>query len=54
VLVAPVTVGDGVTLGAGTVVTHDVPPGVVAKGVPARWEEPGTREDQDDTDDGDG
>ena len=35
-LVAPVTVGDGAKTGAGSVVTHDVPPGAVAYGVPAR------------------
>ncbi len=36
VLVAPVAVGDGSYVGAGSVVTHDVPPGALAKGVPAR------------------
>jgi bifunctional UDP-N-acetylglucosamine pyrophosphorylase/glucosamine-1-phosphate N-acetyltransferase len=35
-LVAPVTVGDGAKTGAGSVVTHDVPPHSVAYGVPAR------------------
>jgi len=38
-LVAPVEVGDGAYTGAGSVVTHDVPPGALAKGVPARIEE---------------
>jgi bifunctional UDP-N-acetylglucosamine pyrophosphorylase/glucosamine-1-phosphate N-acetyltransferase len=35
-LVAPVTVGDEAKTGAGSVVTHDLPPGSVAYGVPAR------------------
>jgi bifunctional UDP-N-acetylglucosamine pyrophosphorylase/glucosamine-1-phosphate N-acetyltransferase len=35
-LVAPVTVGDGARTGAGSVVTHDIPPHTVAYGVPAR------------------
>jgi bifunctional UDP-N-acetylglucosamine pyrophosphorylase/glucosamine-1-phosphate N-acetyltransferase len=35
-LVAPVEIGDGATTGAGSVVTHDVPPGHIAYGVPAR------------------
>jgi bifunctional UDP-N-acetylglucosamine pyrophosphorylase/glucosamine-1-phosphate N-acetyltransferase len=39
VLVAPVEVGDGSYTGAGAVVTDDVPPGSLARGVPARVEE---------------
>ncbi len=35
-LVAPVTVGDGATTGAGAVVTKDIPKGRLAVGVPAR------------------
>jgi bifunctional UDP-N-acetylglucosamine pyrophosphorylase/glucosamine-1-phosphate N-acetyltransferase len=35
-LVAPVEIGEGATTGAGSVVKHDVPPGQVAYGVPAR------------------
>jgi bifunctional UDP-N-acetylglucosamine pyrophosphorylase/glucosamine-1-phosphate N-acetyltransferase len=35
-LVAPVEIGDGAKTGAGSVVTHDVPAGGVAYGVPAR------------------
>jgi bifunctional UDP-N-acetylglucosamine pyrophosphorylase/glucosamine-1-phosphate N-acetyltransferase len=37
-LVAPVEIGDGARTGAGAVVTHDVPPGALAYGVPARVE----------------
>ncbi|HEX2738536.1 MAG TPA: DapH/DapD/GlmU-related protein, partial [Acidimicrobiia bacterium] len=39
VLVAPVEVGDGAYTGAGSVVNRDVPPGALAKGVPARIDE---------------
>ena len=39
VLVAPVEVGDDATTGAGAVVTRDVPPNALAKGVPAKIEE---------------
>ncbi len=35
-LVAPVTLGEGARTGAGSVVTHDVPPGGLVYGVPAR------------------
>jgi bifunctional UDP-N-acetylglucosamine pyrophosphorylase/glucosamine-1-phosphate N-acetyltransferase len=35
-LVAPVEIGDDAKTGAGSVVTHDVPPGSLAYGVPAR------------------
>jgi acetyltransferase-like isoleucine patch superfamily enzyme len=39
VLVAPVEVGDGAYTGAGAVVTRDVPPGALAKGIPAKVDE---------------
>ena len=44
-LVAPVEVGDGAETGAGSVVTHDVAPGRLVKGVPARDARP-VREDE--------
>lgn len=36
VLVAPVTIGEGAYTAAGSVVTTDVPPGALARGVPAK------------------
>jgi bifunctional UDP-N-acetylglucosamine pyrophosphorylase/glucosamine-1-phosphate N-acetyltransferase len=39
VLVAPVEVGNGAYTGAGAIVNKDVPPGAMAKGVPARIDE---------------
>jgi bifunctional UDP-N-acetylglucosamine pyrophosphorylase / glucosamine-1-phosphate N-acetyltransferase len=39
-LVAPVEIGAGAMTAAGSVVTHDVPPGKVAVGVPARIRDP--------------
>ncbi len=37
VVIPGVTIGRGVMVGAGAVVVRDVPNGVTAKGVPARW-----------------
>ncbi len=42
-LVAPVNIGDGARTGAGSVVTHDIPPGETVVGVPAR---PFSKKDQ--------
>ncbi|MGZ6977458.1 MAG: bifunctional UDP-N-acetylglucosamine diphosphorylase/glucosamine-1-phosphate N-acetyltransferase GlmU [Acidimicrobiia bacterium] len=39
VLVAPVEIGEGAYTGAGAVVNQDVPPGAMAKGVPAEIDE---------------
>jgi bifunctional UDP-N-acetylglucosamine pyrophosphorylase/glucosamine-1-phosphate N-acetyltransferase len=44
-LVAPVEIGAGAMTAAGSVVTHDVPPGKVAVGVPARIRDPKERPD---------
>jgi bifunctional UDP-N-acetylglucosamine pyrophosphorylase/glucosamine-1-phosphate N-acetyltransferase len=46
-LVAPVEIGDGATTGAGSVVTHDVPPGSVAYGVPAKVKAHHARDDSE-------
>jgi bifunctional UDP-N-acetylglucosamine pyrophosphorylase/glucosamine-1-phosphate N-acetyltransferase len=43
-LVAPVELGEGAETGAGSVVTHDVDPGTLVRGVPARAARP-VRED---------
>jgi bifunctional UDP-N-acetylglucosamine pyrophosphorylase/glucosamine-1-phosphate N-acetyltransferase len=54
VLVAPVEVGDGAYTGAGSVVNRAVPPGSLARGVPARvddeWATRHARDDAEDTD----
>jgi bifunctional UDP-N-acetylglucosamine pyrophosphorylase / glucosamine-1-phosphate N-acetyltransferase len=42
-LVAPLEIGDEAKTGAGAVVTHDIPPGKLAVGVPARIREPRSR-----------
>lgn len=35
-VLGPITVGDGASVGANSVVTHDVPPGVTMVGIPAK------------------
>lgn len=53
-LVAPVSIGAGAKTGAGAVVTKDVPPGMLAVGVPARIREPRARPDDGPTPAADG
>ncbi len=53
VLVAPVEVGDGAYTGAGAVVIGDVPPGALAKGVPAKIDKDWTPEREDEPEAGD-
>jgi len=48
-LVAPLEVGAGARTGAGAVVTHDVPAGKLAVGVPARIREPRARPPDEDS-----
>jgi bifunctional UDP-N-acetylglucosamine pyrophosphorylase/glucosamine-1-phosphate N-acetyltransferase len=46
-LVAPVRIGRGARTGAGSVVTKDVPDGMVAVGSPARLRKPGEEKESD-------
>jgi serine O-acetyltransferase len=41
VVLGPVTIGDGATIGAHSVVVSDVPAGALAVGIPAVWKERG-------------
>lgn len=43
---APVTIGDNTIIGAGSVVTHDIPANVIAAGVPAKVIRPITEKDE--------
>lgn len=43
---APVTIGDDTIIGAGSVVTHDIPANVIAAGVPAKVIRPITEKDK--------
>ena len=45
VILPGVTIGDNSVIGAGSVVTHDVPPDTVAYGVPCRTVRAITQED---------
>ena len=49
-LVAPVEIGAGAITAAGSVVTHDVPAGKVAVGVPARIRDPKPKQDAEEGD----
>lgn len=46
VILQGVTIGPGTVIGAGSVVTHDIPAGVVAYGNPCRVVRPITAEDR--------
>ena len=47
-LIAPIELGDGARTGAGSVVTKDVPAGMLAVGVPARLRKPAAGTEPDD------